>query len=301
MSDPGFHVLEPQPRERRSLFGNYGRSRPSDPSSAPTSEPDSPARRDPPDIVRARCFLHQFLARAFEHPDASTWTWLSARETRDAMRAAAAALDPEGGSLRREADALAESLRPESASFEAYRDDYVAAIGHAARGSSPINEIEYGELRADPLLQPHRLADLAAFYRAFGVELTGDGGERQDHLGVEQEFMAVLAAQEAHAIEQDLPDEILRVNLDAQRSFLRDHLGRWSPTFARRLESMVSDGTLRAMARLLVQFVSEECRRAGAPVGTSDLSLRPADEGASLCGSCGLQDALPGCAPLSED
>ena len=62
-----------------------------------------------------------------------------------------------------------------------------------------MNEIEYGDAQADPLFQPHRLADLAAFYRAFGLELAADAAERQDHLCIELEFMSVLAAKEGYA------------------------------------------------------------------------------------------------------
>lgn len=243
--------------------------------------------------VAARCFLHQFLARAFEYPSHPTWSWLCSPGTLAALHLALDRLAPhEDAPLRRAARGLAEHLV--ELEFDAFHDDYVAAIGHAARGSSPINEIEYGELKADPLLQPHRLADLAAFYRAFGMELSDDGGERLDHLAVELEFMAVLAGQEIHALEQGLSDEVLVINLDAQRLFLREHLGRWCPTFARRLEAMVSDGALRAAARFLLTWVEEDCRRVGMTAGSAEVSLRPADEGASLCDSCGLQQALPG-------
>ena len=60
--------------------------------------------------------------------------------------------------------------------FDSFLNAYLAAFGHAARGSCPLNEIEYGDIKADPLFQPHRLADLAAFYRAFGLEVA----EKQD-------------------------------------------------------------------------------------------------------------------------
>lgn len=291
------HVVEPAPRERRSLFGNYAAGR-SEPAAHSAPAEVTPLRRDASDVVAARCFLAQFLARAFEHPSASTWAWVTDAGTREALLAAAALLTVEPEAVVQAAAEVACVCRSEA--FGSYHDDYVTAIGHAARGSCPINEIEYGELKADPLLQPHRLADLAALYRAFGMELTEEGGERQDHLAVELEFLAVLAGQEAHALADDLPDEVLAVNLEAQRLFLREHLGRWSPTFARRLETTVSDGALRAVARLLLAFVLAECRRAGVNAGGVDVTLRPADEEAALCDSCGLRTPLPGGAAGSE-
>jgi len=297
------HVSETQPRVRRSLFANYptaadvgsSEGRPGD---APV-EGARPVRRELAEYAGMRCFLCQFLARALGYPEEASWTWVTSRETRDALRVIAELPLWAGEGFRGAARAVADALVSEA--FGGYHDAYVSAIGHAARGSCPINEIEYGDLGADPLLQPHRLADLAAFYRAFGMELVGDGGERQDHLGVELEFLAVLCGQEAHALEQHIPDDLLEVNLDAQRRFLREHLGRWSITFARRLESVVADEPLRTVARFLAAFVEEECRRAGVHAGGTDVALRPADTEASLCDSCGIRQALPGGQPRMEE
>lgn len=286
------------PRERRSLFGNY-RSEPPAPQALPAPTDAPRLRRGAPEDALARCFLHGALARAFDYPDPERWAWLRADSTLAALRAAVVRLCPDPrGSLSREFEALAAALAPDP--FTAFHDDYVAAIGHAARGSSPINEIEYGDLRADPLFQPHRLADLAAFYRAFGMELGPEGGERHDHLAVELEFMAVLTGQEAHALAQRLPDDLLAVNLQAQRRFLREHLGRWCPAFARRLQGVVGERVLGQFARFLLAFVVEECRRLEVPSGAEDLHLRPADEAASLCDACGLAQSLPGNAAVAE-
>lgn len=287
-------VLETAPRDRRSLFGNYtpGPSETAEPA-AGLVEPIERVERGSVDVALARCFLHQFLARAFDYPGEESWNWLSSEATMEAGRASIALLreSPESP-LARSYEAMVCGLGAEA--FASYHDDYVAAIGHAARGSSPINEIEYGELKADPLLQPHRLADLGAFYRAFGLELRSEGGERHDHLSVELEFMSVLVGQEAHALAQGLPDEVLAINRRAQRLFLREHLGRWSPAFARRLRAAVGEGGLGRMADWLLAFVEAEGRRLGVATGAEDVLLRPADEGASLCDSCGLTQRLPG-------
>jgi DMSO reductase family type II enzyme chaperone len=182
----------------------------------------------------------------------------------------------------------------EPGAFPSFLDAYLAAFGHAARGSCPLNEIEYGDIKADGLFQPHRLADLAAFYRAFGLELADDAAERHDHLGVELEFMAVLAAKEAHALEHHLDAGKLGLCQDTQKKFLREHLGRWVPAFARRLANHATGTALAALAGLLGAFVDAECGRYGIVPGSEDLLLRLADEAAeSLCGSCGINDLLP--------
>jgi hypothetical protein len=176
-----------------------------------------------------------------------------------------------------------------------FHDAYVAAFGHAARGSVPMNEIEYGDIKADPLFQPHRLADLGAFYGAFGLEMTPDAAERQDHISIELEFMSVLAAKETYALEHQLDDEQAAVCREAQKKFLREHLGRWTPAFTRRLARMAGDTALGALADFTRAFITADCGRFGVTSGSEDLLLRPIDESSeTLCGSCGLTNLPPG-------
>lgn len=241
------------------------------------------------DAAMARAFIYQFLARAFADPDGESWAWLGASENRQSFWAAVKTFAD--GNVEAAALACVRGLTPDA--LDAFLDDYVAAFGHAARGSVPMNEIEYGDLKADPLFQPHRLADLAAFYRAFGLEVDA-AAERHDHLCIELEFMSVLAAKEAYAIQQNLDAEPLAVVRDAQRDFLREHLGRWSPAFGRRL-CKAADGPLATLGDFLRAFVEAECARAGVRAGGEDLLLRPVDEASErLCESCGIHNLPPG-------
>jgi putative dimethyl sulfoxide reductase chaperone len=289
-------AVEPSPRIKSSIFGNYHRAnREPEPDAADSATPSAaPAATttDCAELALARSFLHQMLARSFEYPTADTWHWLCRPETQAACLAACQALDPGTPSaLTARGQDLAAAFQ--SNAFDAFHDDYLTAIGHAARGSCPINEIEYGDLKADPLFQPHRLADLAAFYHAFGLEVCSSAGERQDHLSVEFEFMSVLTAQEAHALNTRPAPEAAVICREAQRKFLREHLGRWTPAFTRRLYRDVGDRALGALAQFALAFVQCECRRLGVSAGSEDLLLRPADEGAALCSGCGLEASPP--------
>ena len=139
------------------------------------------------------------------------------------------------------------------------------------------------------------LADLAAFYRAFGLEVAGDAGERHDHLCLELEFMCVLAAKEAYALEHQLDADQLAQGRNAQKKFLREHLGRWAPAFARRLAAATNEPALRALAEFTRAFVESECVRFGVNPGSEELSLRPVDEAADrACDSCGIHNLPPG-------
>jgi DMSO reductase family type II enzyme chaperone len=245
------------------------------------------------DSAVARSFLYQLLARTFDDPTTEVWEWLTSTNTCVAFQSAVRTVAGAAPHLSNSASTVEARLKKDG--FEPFQIAYVVAFGHAARGDCPLNEIEYGDLNADPLFQPHRLADLAAFYRAFGLQVADDAAERPDHIGLELEFMAVLAAREAYALEQQFDNDLLLVCRDAQKKFLREHLGRWSPAFARRLERKASDETLGALARFLADFVGAECARFGVRPGSEDLLLRPVDEAAeTLCGSCGIHNLPPG-------
>lgn len=275
---------------RRSVFSNY---RTDAPPSAETGAQGAPAPKTAsvPETSRmkeegiARAFVYRWLAKAFEDPTPAGWNWLCDPETHRTLRAALTTLD------------LTRIPLPgmDSEGFEPFRAAYVSAFGHAARGSCPLNEIEYGEIKADPLFQPHRLADLAAFYRAFGLEIAEDAGERHDHLCLELEFMCVLAAKEAYALEHQLGDERGAQCRDAQKNFLREHLGRWVPAFARRLGATTMEPSLQSLAQFTRLFVEAECVRFAVTPGSEELLLRPVDDATeNLCGSCGISCLPPG-------
>lgn len=241
----------------------------------------------------ACAFLHQFLARAFEDPLAEGWAWLTDSTTQDAFQSAVRTLAGSSAGLEKLAAPFAAHLKSEK--LESFQVAYVTAFGHAARGDCPLNEIEYGDLKADPLFQPHRLADLAAFYRAFGLEVAEGAAERQDHICIELEFMAVLAAKEAYAHEHQLDSDQLALCHDAQRKFLREHLGRWAPAFARRLARATTNETLATLAGFTREFIAADCARFGLTSGSEDLLLRPVDEAAErMCDSCGITSLPPG-------
>ena len=288
----------------RSVFGNY--PPPVAPGTAPLArEPISrndadgepgqifvePLQRGI-DVAMARSFLYRFLGQMYQDPTVEGWAQVTASACREifesAVRAAVAGMPP----LAQAAAALLAQLRLEL--FESFLTAYLAAFGHAARGRCPLNEIEYGDIKADPLFQPHRLADIAAFYRAFGLEAADDADERHDHICLELEFMCVLAAKEAYALEHQLERELLLLCRDAQKRFLREHLGRWTPAFARRLARMADDNPLGAVANFTRIFIEAECERFGLMPGSEDLLLRPVDEAAeSLCHSCGGNGLSP--------
>lgn len=76
-----------------------------------------------------------------------------------------------------------------------------------------------------------RLADVAGFYRAFGLEVVD---ERPDHVVAQLEFLAMALLAQAEAIEHGATGDA-EAAADAIRLFLRDHLGSWIEAWAARV------------------------------------------------------------------
>ncbi len=109
--------------------------------------------------------------------------------------------------------------------------------------------------------------------------------------------MCVLSAKEAYALEHQLDAEELSVCRAAQKHFLREHLGRWTPAFARRLARTAGEDALGRLAAFTGALITSECARFGVRPGSEDLLLRPVDEAAeTLCASCSAAPLMPGVA-----
>jgi DMSO reductase family type II enzyme chaperone len=164
---------------------------------------------------------------------------------------------------------------------------YERLFGHTVRGEVSLYETEYGA--AELFLQPQELADLGGFYAAFGLVAAGKTRERVDHASCECEFLMFLARKEAVACERG--DAATREETrKATRLFLRDHLGRFLPALAVRLERADPTGFYGALAALARAVVERECRAFDVPAGPETLGLRmPVEDRTPMaCGSCPL-------------
>jgi TorA maturation chaperone TorD len=140
--------------------------------------------------------------------------------------------------------------------------------------------------------QAHTMGDIAGFYRAFGVELSKDIHERMDHLSVELEFMHFLAYKESYARCHDGAEKI-QIVVDAQKKFVKDHIGRWVPLFARMLVKKADSGFFRHIAEFSSDWMDFDAAYLGVtPQPYSETDYRPATfnapEGQTY--ECGAQD-----------
>ncbi len=116
----------------------------------------------------------------------------------------------------------------------------------------PPYETEYtlAESPQHALSQPAHLADIAGFYKAFGLAISERRPDRVDHISTELEFMHILAHKESIAIESDETEHIEIVR-DAQLNFMNDHMGRWTGQFRDRMADADEDGFYIALAEML--------------------------------------------------
>ncbi len=121
----------------------------------------------------------------------------------------------------------------------------------------------------EPFFCAQQMADIAGFYRAFGLEPSRLLSGRPDHLVLELEFMAFVLMKKRLALaaaEQDpaLAEHVLVCD-EAQGKFFTDHLAWWVPLFATGLRRRAGDGFFVAVGELLAAFMPLERQRFGAP------------------------------------
>lgn len=83
----------------------------------------------------------------------------------------------------------------------------------------------------DPFAKAARLADIAGFYAAFGLQVSTVNRGTPDNIGAELEFMALVTRREAYAVLQQWTEQAETCR-SAMRTFMDEHLGRWVQAFS---------------------------------------------------------------------
>lgn len=165
---------------------------------------------------------------------------------------------------------------------------YLEVFGHTISKECPPYESEYYG-NSDITFRSQKLADIAGFYRAFGLDRRAEARERIDFLSFEAEFMEIVIARQLYADQEGLGDERVQVCLQSQRRFFIEHLGWWLPTFGVQLEDRTSSDYYRGLADFVRAFTAAERATLKVPLFTEPASLHPdARDPEGACFSCGL-------------
>ncbi len=164
--------------------------------------------------------------------------------------------------------------------------EYEYCFGHTAHSKVSPYELEYGEEHSHR--EPQELADITAFYQAFGLQVSENSRERGDHISVECEFMHFLNFKMIYALERGEKDHAV-ICEEAALRFLSDHLARWIPAFATRLGRTSRSDWMRAIADFCLAFILTECEIQGIEAGDQNLPVRVIEEKLETgCVSCHL-------------
>lgn len=229
-----------------------------------------------PALSTARRLIYRFAAMTLADPRYGTWEQLSVASTAQLLTQAAAVVQNEPAA---KADTLGlgerslAQLDPTAvlqrlpASAEAANAGYERVFGLLVSSNCPPYETEYINSKF-AFQRSQGLADIAGFYRAFGLEPSAVQPERQDHLVLELEFMALLLSLERAAFKSNHPDRVARraVCVDACRKFLNEHLIWWVPTFAHLLSKQDPSGFYGAVSTFLSALVAAERSLTGLPL-----------------------------------
>jgi TorA maturation chaperone TorD len=147
---------------------------------------------------------------------------------------------------------------------ERLRKAHHAAFDESSgRRSAPTEMDQLGGAPQLELTRTFEMADVAGFYKAFGVAVDerSEGGERVDHITAELEFMNLLAVKESLALQEEGEGAHAQTCRNASRAFLRDHLGRWAPRLGECVDHASNDAIFRTAGRLLRYFVAFDSDR----------------------------------------
>ena len=227
-------------------------------------------------VAEARGRVYAALARGYLYPGAELMAGLHAGDLVAELADALAVL-PAAGVLGGEVQELRAALAADLAVAPGsgpWQREHVRLFGQGHGMQALPYETEY--TCAHLWQQQQAMADIAGFYRAFGVEVPA-GGDRPDAIATELYFMYLLCTKESLALAaaDGAAAELCR---EAQAKFLAGHLGTWTGVLAILCARSGASRFSAALIRCTDAWVADEAARAGVqPVKTTRLLPLAAD------------------------
>lgn len=204
-------------------------------------------------IERALAKSHVFglLARALRYPDKQLFAALqSGRWATDLSDAVRLSGSKPQKTFRITLQNIAESL-PDR--LEALQGQHSAL--YSSGNICPLQESDY--VASHAFQKTDVMADVAGFYRAFGLRVSRAQRELPDFLGSELEFLHTVAWKQAQAMQEGCRDGAA-VCRQAHRKFLAAHLTMWVEAFRAKMETSPAGRFYVVLACLVEAFVKAE-------------------------------------------
>jgi TorA maturation chaperone TorD len=245
-----------------------------------TTVPDHPNEMTGPDSADwstaiGRAAMYSLLSRSLLFP------------TADGQETVRLELMPLLGSFSCRSDRcdalLAEAIEAHDTELDELRRAHGRIFTHIENQDCPVHEAAYSP--GDVFRRADVMADVAAFYRAHGLQVGGTQRERVDHIATELEFMSFLARKEAYAIDRLGPDERGECR-HSQEAFLRDHLSCWAPGLASRIHLLADHPFLCTIGLLLAAWIETDQEWLGVEPAADHNEPQPMPEpDDGLCGA----------------
>lgn len=247
--------------------------------------------------------LYRFLAASLSDPMSAEWQVLAEGASQAAARASQYLLSQEFDQTSiplgfGELPLEDLDLRPllNELPVEEYRAviEHGRVFGLAGTRECSAYETEYHP-NEEVFFRSQQMADIAGFYRAFGLNVSPARHERVDHIALELEFAAFLLMKKrlARSRQSGAQDgELPAIVQEARRNFLRDHLSWWAPSFTVAMRRKSAGGFYAAVGALLAALLPIERHRLGIVAPRMPLEARSAEpepqEQSSSCEGCAL-------------
>lgn len=168
-------------------------------------------------------------------------------------------------------------------------NEYVRVFGLVTCRECPPYETEYCP-NDDTFFRSQQIADIAGFYRAFGLQVSADLRERPDYLPLELEFQAFLLMKiRSLELEPEPASNHVEVCREARAAFFRDHLSWWVPSFALAVRRKAQCGLYFEAARVLAALLPLERAAFGVRAPALPILQGSSDEGHHECEGCALR------------
>lgn len=205
-------------------------------------------------LLANRTYLYRLFQNIFgEEPSAKLIDAITSKHTLDALEIP---VTKECQAILQYLPALKEMedwyLTNKDEALNDLTDEYTRLFLGPTKLPAPPWESVY--VSKEPLLFQESTLAVRRCYLKYGVIPQNYPHEADDHLALELDFMANLSELTQNALEQADIDKMLEI-LEDQKAFLDDHLLRWVPLFAEKLDASGNTRMYGNLAHILREFL----------------------------------------------